>query len=81
MWGLSLFCTYNNILQIGSYEDDQIQELIPLDDLESRDDAEPDLTQLFVDVFKKDPRSRPLAKELLRRPIIASVQNFDRHFD
>ena len=70
-----------NIVQIGSYEDDQIHELIPLDDLESRADAEPDLSQLFVDVFKKDRRSRPSAKELLRQPIIASMQNYDRYFD
>lgn len=68
-------------VQIGGYEDDQILELVPLDDLESRADAEPDLSQLFVDVFKKDLRSRPSAKELLRRPIIASMQNFDRYFD
>ena len=67
--------------QIGSYEDDQIHELIPLDDLESDSNAEADLSQLFVDVFKKDLHKRPSAKELLRRPIIKSMQKFDMYFN
>ena len=73
-------CPLKN-MQVGSYEDDQIHELVPLDDLESRADAEPELSQLFIDVFKKDLHSRPSAKELLTRPIIRSMQNFDKYFD
>ena len=69
------------VLQVGNYEDDQIHELIPLEDLYPTVGAEPDLSQLFVDVFKKDIHSRPLARELLRRPIIRSVQNVEISFD
>ena len=44
-------------------------------------DIEPEVKQLFIDVFRKDPQSRPLAHMLLDRPIISSAVEYVRYFD
>jgi hypothetical protein len=54
-----------------------IDELIPLCEL----DIEPDVKQLFIDVFRKDPQLRPTAHMLLNRPIISSTVEFSHYFD
>ena len=54
-----------------------INELVPLDKL----DVEPEVKQLFKDVFRKDPASRPTALELLNRPVIKTAAEYERYFD
>ena len=54
-----------------------INELIPLNKL----DVEPEVKQLFIDVFRKDPTLRPSAVELLNRPITMNVVEYGRYFD
>ena len=64
-------------MQIGSYLDVNIKHLVPLDEL----DIDPEVEQLFLDVFHSDPQSRPGAMELLKRPIISSAVEYGRYFD
>ena len=64
-------------MQIGSYIDDNIRQLVPLDEL----DIDPEAKQLFIDVLRQDPQSRPGAMELLNRPIISSAVDYGRYFD
>ena len=64
-------------MQIGMYEDHKISELISLDDL----DVDSEVKQLFIDVLRKDPQSRPGAIELLNRPLISSAVEYGRYFD
>ena len=64
-------------LQVGSYKEDQINELVPLDSL----DVEEEVKQLFRDVFKAEPSSRPTAWDLLQRPVISSAVKYARYFD
>ena len=59
------------------YEDHRIKELISFDEL----DVDPEVKQLFIDVLRKDPQSRPGAIELLNRPIISSAVEYGRYFD
>ena len=70
----NIFCS---LAQIGSYEDVTINELVPLNKL----DVDPAVKQLFIDVFKKDPASRPTAMDLLQRPVIVSAVDYGRFFD
>ena len=62
---------------VGSYEDHMINDLISLDAL----DVDPKVKQLFIDVLRKDPQSRPRAIELLNRPIISSAIEYACYFD
>jgi hypothetical protein len=64
-------------LQVGSYENKMIESLVPLNDL----DIEPEVRELFIEVFQKDPLLRPGALELLNRPIISSAVEYGRYFD
>ena len=64
-------------MQIGSYVDININNLVPLDAL----DVDPEVKQLFIDVFHSDPQLRPGALELLNRPIISSAVEYGRYFD
>ena len=64
-------------MQIGSYVDININSLVPLDAL----DVDPEVKQLFIDVFHSDPQLRPGALELLNRPIISSAAEYGRYFD
>ena len=63
-----------HVLQVGSYSDDLLYKLIPLDKLE----LDTELAQLFIDVFKKDPFLCPTAGELLKRPMIDLAQDYFR---
>ena len=51
--------------------------MVPLHEL----DVDPEVKQLFIDVFQKDPLSRPSAFDLLNRPIISSAVDYGRYFD
>ena len=62
-------------MQVGSYSDDQLHELIPLDKL----DLSVEIAQLFVDVFKKDPSLHPMAEELLKRPAISLAREYEEY--
>ena len=64
-------------MQIGSYIDININNLVPLDVL----NVDPEVKQLFIDVFHSDPQLRPGALELLNRPIISSAVEYGRYFD
>ena len=64
-------------MQIGSYVDININSLVPLDAL----DVDPEVKQLFIDVFHSDPQLRPGALELLNRPIISSAVKYNCYFD
>ena len=44
-------------------------------------EVEPDVKQLFVDVLKKDPASRPTARDLLQKPVITSAHEYGTYFD
>ena len=70
-------CCDCSSLQIGSYVDININNLVPLDAL----DVDPEVKQLFIDVFHCDPQLRPGALELLNRPIISSAVEYGRYFD
>ena len=54
-----------------------INDLIPLNTL----NVEPEVKQLFIDVFHKDPTLRPSAVELLNRPVIRSAVEYGCYFD
>ena len=54
-----------------------INELIPLYEM----DIDPEVKQLFIDVLRVDPLSRPTAMELLNRPIISSAVEYGCYFD
>ena len=54
-----------------------INELISLNKL----DVEPEIKQLFIDVFRKEPMLRPSAVELLNRPVIMNAVEYGRYFD
>ena len=68
-------CGY--VLQIGSYEDHMINDLISLNKLNVEDEVK----QLFIDVFRKEPTLRPSAVELLNRPVIMNAVEYGRYFD
>ena len=44
-------------------------------------DITPEVRQLFLDVFVKEPSNRPLAFDLLMRPIISSAEEYAIYFD
>ena len=48
-----------------------------MDDL----DVDPEVKQLFRDVFKEDPASRPTAMDLLQKPMISSAYEYGICFD
>ena len=54
-----------------------MNDLISLDAL----DVDAEVKQLFIDVFRKDPQSRPGAIDLLSRPIISSAVKYGCYFD
>lgn len=54
-----------------------INDLISLNKL----DSDPNVKQLFIEVFRKDPQSRPSALQLLKQPIISSAVEYECYFD
>ena len=51
--------------------------MVPLDEL----DVDLEVKQLFIDVLRKDPLSRPGTLDLLNRPIISSAVDYGCYFD
>ena len=74
---VALHAYMHHTTQIGNYEDHMMNALISLDNL----DVDDEVKQLFVDVFRRDPKSRPGAIELLNRPIIRSAIEYGQYFD
>ena len=58
--------TYTPTLQVGNYTDDQIEQLVPLTQLQ----LDPSVAELFHMVFRRDHTQRPTALQLLNHPQI-----------
>ena len=63
--------------QIGHYDDSQIEDLIPLSEM----NLDSDLEQIFRDVFRREASQRPTALELLNHPRISSAYEYESCFD
>ena len=59
--------TFSPILQVGNYTDDDIEKLIPLSEIP---DLTEDVSSIFHDTLRKDPRTRPSALQLLGYPAL-----------
>ena len=64
------------MLQVGRYEDSQIDSLVP-----HIDELDPDVAKVFQMVFRKDPKVRPSALELLNVPKISEAHEYEKYFE
>ena len=64
------------MVQVGRYEDSQIDSLVP-----HINELDPDVAKLFQMVFRKDPKVRPSALELLNVPKISEAHEYKKYFE